>query len=64
MYSHITGIDDELWDIVEEGVAFKNMNENVRLSIADKKSLSTSDKKIYMKHHKVKDIIVGAITHE
>ncbi|MCI31971.1 aspartyl-tRNA synthetase, partial [Trifolium medium] len=62
MYSHITGIDDKLWDIVEEGMAFKNMNENGRLSIANKKSLSTSDKKIYMKHHKVKDIIVGAIT--
>ncbi|MCI60316.1 aspartyl-tRNA synthetase, partial [Trifolium medium] len=56
MYSHITGIDDELWDIVEDGVTFKNMNENGRLSIADKKSLSTANKKIYMKHHKVKDV--------
>ncbi|MCI43867.1 F-box/LRR-repeat protein, partial [Trifolium medium] len=27
IYSHITGIDEELWDIVEEGVTFKNLNE-------------------------------------
>ncbi|MCI88303.1 F-box/LRR-repeat protein, partial [Trifolium medium] len=23
IYNHITGIDDELWDIVEEGVTFE-----------------------------------------
>ncbi|MCI31665.1 aspartyl-tRNA synthetase, partial [Trifolium medium] len=62
--SHITGIDDELWDIVEEGVTFENMSENGRLFIANKKLLSTADKKTYMRHHKVKDINVGAIKHE
>ncbi|MCI63179.1 hypothetical protein A2U01_0084436, partial [Trifolium medium] len=40
------------------------MNENERFSIANKKLLSTADKKTYMKHHKVMDIIVGAISHE
>ncbi|MCI19195.1 aspartyl-tRNA synthetase, partial [Trifolium medium] len=40
------------------------MNENGRLSICDKKLLSASDKKTYMKHHKLKDIIVGAISHD
>ncbi|MCI44803.1 aspartyl-tRNA synthetase, partial [Trifolium medium] len=64
IYSHITGIDEELCDLVEEGLAFKNLNETGRLSIADKKSLSVAEKKTYMKHHKVKDIIVGAIKHE
>ncbi|PNY05238.1 serine/threonine protein kinase SRPK1 [Trifolium pratense] len=64
IYSHITGIDDELWDIVEEGVNFKNLNETGRLSIADKKLLTPTEKKAYIKHHKVKDIIVGAIKHE
>ncbi|MCI72121.1 hypothetical protein A2U01_0093384, partial [Trifolium medium] len=37
------------------------MNETGRLSIADKKLLTPADKKTYMKHYKVKDIIVGAI---
>jgi hypothetical protein len=27
MYSHIIGIDDELWDLVEEGVLFKDMDD-------------------------------------
>ncbi|MCI22147.1 aspartyl-tRNA synthetase [Trifolium medium] len=40
------------------------MNETGKLSIANKKLLSASDKKAYMRHHKVKDIIVGAINHE
>ncbi|MCI42079.1 aspartyl-tRNA synthetase [Trifolium medium] len=64
IYSHITVIDDELWDLVEEGVTFKNFNETGRLSITNKKLLSATEKKAYMKHHKVKDIIVGAIKHE
>ncbi|MCH92320.1 serine/threonine protein kinase SRPK1, partial [Trifolium medium] len=64
IYSHITGIDDELWDLVEEGVPFANLNEIGRLSIADKKLLTPANKKIYMKHHKVKDIIVRAIKHD
>ncbi|MCI40115.1 aspartyl-tRNA synthetase, partial [Trifolium medium] len=63
IYSHITGIDEELWEYVEEGVTFENMNETGRLSIANKKLLSAADKKTYMKHHKLKDIIVGAIKH-
>ncbi|MCI57768.1 hypothetical protein A2U01_0079019, partial [Trifolium medium] len=40
------------------------MNETGRLSIADKRLLSVAEKKTYMRHHKVKDIIVGAIKHE
>ncbi|MCI20056.1 aspartyl-tRNA synthetase, partial [Trifolium medium] len=64
IYSHITSIDYDLWDVVEEGVTLKNLNETGRLSIADRKLLSNADKKIYMNHHKVKDIIVGAIKHE
>ncbi|MCI66992.1 hypothetical protein A2U01_0088250, partial [Trifolium medium] len=40
------------------------MNETGRLSIADKRLLSATEKNNYMRHHKVKDIIVGAINHE
>ncbi|MCI49105.1 aspartyl-tRNA synthetase, partial [Trifolium medium] len=40
------------------------MNETGRLSIANKKLLSAAEKKTYMRHHKVKDIIVVAIKHE
>ncbi|CAJ2628538.1 unnamed protein product [Trifolium pratense] len=64
LYSHITGIDYELCDLVEVGVTFKDSNENGRLSITDRKLLSAADMKIYTNHHKVKDIIVGAIKHE
>ncbi|PNX80392.1 aspartyl-tRNA synthetase, partial [Trifolium pratense] len=64
LYIHITDIDHELWDLVELGVTFQNLNENGRLSITDRKLLFTADMKIYMNHHKVKDIVVGAIKHE
>jgi len=27
MYSHIIGVDDELWDIIEDGIIFKVMKK-------------------------------------
>ncbi|XP_045797929.1 uncharacterized protein LOC123892146 [Trifolium pratense] len=66
IYSHITGIDEELWDLVEEGVEFEKvpLPENGRLTVAEKKLLTPAERKIYSKHHKVKDIMIGAISHD
>ncbi|PNX54828.1 serine/threonine protein kinase SRPK1, partial [Trifolium pratense] len=64
LYNNITAIDHELWDLVELGVTFEHMNEHGRLSIEHRKLLSPANLKTYTKHHRVKDIVVGAIRHE
>ncbi|PNX64659.1 aspartyl-tRNA synthetase, partial [Trifolium pratense] len=64
LYSNITAIDHELWDLVELGVTFEHLNEHGRLSIEHRKLLTPANLKLYTKHHRVKDIVVGAIRHE
>ncbi|WJX24389.1 25S rRNA (cytosine(2870)-C(5))-methyltransferase [Trifolium repens] len=64
IYSHLIGLDDELWDLVEEGVTFQGLDEKGRLSIEERKKFTPTDKKLYKKHHKVKDLLIGCITHD
>jgi hypothetical protein len=64
IYSHLIGIDDELWDLVEEGVTFQGLDERGRLSVESRKAFTDKEKKAYKKHHKVKDILVGCISHD
>jgi hypothetical protein len=62
MYSHNIIIDDELWDLVEDGVSFKDMDEEWIVNNAERK-LVTPNQKQYKKHHKVKGIMTSALTH-
>ncbi|KAK2441187.1 hypothetical protein QL285_012514 [Trifolium repens] len=48
--STLIGLDDELWDLVEEGVTFKGLDEKEKLSVEERK--------------KVKDLLIGCITHD
>ncbi|KAK2359506.1 putative mitochondrial protein [Trifolium repens] len=64
IYSHLIGLDDELWDLVEEGVTFQGLDEKGRLSVEERKKFTPTDKKLYKKHHKVKDLLIGCITHD
>ncbi|KAK2417153.1 hypothetical protein QL285_039485 [Trifolium repens] len=64
IYSHLIGLDDELWDLVEEGVTFKGLDEKGKLSIEERKKFTPTNKKLYKKHHKVKDLFIGCITHD
>ena len=52
MYSHIMGMDDELWDIREEGVAL------------DRKAHTAEQKKLYKKHHTIRGILVATLPHK
>ena len=62
MYSHIMGMDDELWDILEEGVGdLKLDEEGVAL---DRKAHTAEQKKLYKKHHTIRGILVAALPHE
>jgi hypothetical protein len=64
MYSHIIGVDCDLWDLVEEGVSFENMDEEGVVSYQNRKSFTPEQKKEYKKHHLVKGMMTNAITHD
>src|SRR4030067_3186383 len=61
LYSHIIGIDDELLDIIEDGIDIEVDDEG---KCADRKKLTDEQKKVYKKHHKVRGIMCDAIPHE
>jgi len=60
MCSHIIGVDDELWNIIEDGVSF---TIDVEGMVVDMNILTEAQSKIYKKHHKVHGIIVDALPH-
>ncbi|KAK2352348.1 gag-protease polyprotein [Trifolium repens] len=64
MYSHIIGIDCDLWDLVEEGVAFDNMDKEGVVSYQNRKSFTPTQKLEYKKHHSVKGMMTNAISHD
>src|SRR4030066_2244712 len=59
--SHIIGIDDELWDVIEDGIDIVVDDEG---KSANRKNLTEAQKKIYKKHHRAKGIIIADIQHE
>lgn len=60
MYTHIIGIDDELWDILEDDI---DIQVNGVRMVYERKSLTPTQKKIYRKHHRVRGILVDALPH-
>jgi len=58
-YSYIMGLDDELWDILEDGVGDLDLDEEG--SVVDKKKHTPAQKKMYKKHHKIRGSLVLAI---
>jgi len=61
MYSHIMGLDDELWDILEDGVVDLALDEEE--AAIDRKKHTPAQKKLYKKHHKIIGILVASIPH-
>ncbi|WJX61931.1 hypothetical protein P8452_46978 [Trifolium repens] len=57
MYSHIIGVDYDLWDMVEEGVTFENMDGEGVVSYENRKSFTPDQKKEYKKHRLVKGMM-------
>jgi len=56
MYSHIMVLDEELWDILDDGVDDLVLDEEV--AVIDRKKHTATQKKLYKKHHKIRGIIV------
>jgi len=62
MYSHIIGMNEELWDILEEGVGNLRLDEE---GIAlDRTAHTAEQKKLYKKHHMIRGILVAALPHK
>src|SRR4030066_935667 len=61
LYSHVIAIDDELWDIIEDGIDIAVDDEG---KCANRKNLTEAQKKVYKKHHRVRGILCDAIPHE
>ena len=62
MYSHIIGMDDELWDILEEGVGDLKLDEEG--APLDRKAHTVEQKKLYKKHHTIGGILVATLPHK
>lgn len=59
MYSFIMGLDEELWDILEDGVDDLDLDEEG--AAIDRRIHTPAQKKLYKKHHKIRGIIVASI---
>jgi hypothetical protein len=62
MYSHIMGLDEDLWNVLEEGVGDLVLNEEG--VVIDRKKHTPAQKKLYKKHHKIRGILVAALPHK
>jgi len=55
-YSYIMGLDEELWDILEDGVGDLDLDEEG--DVVDRKKHTPAQKKMYKKHHKIRGSLV------
>jgi len=58
-YSYIMGLDEELWDILEDGVGDLDLDEEG--AVVDRKKHTPTQKKMYKKHHKIRGSLFLAI---
>jgi len=58
-YSYVMGLDEELWDILEDGVGDLVLDEEG--AVIDRKKHTREQKKLYKKHHKIRGSLVTAI---
>jgi len=58
-YSYVMGLDEELWDILENGVGDLVLDEEG--AAIDRKKHTPKQKKLYKKHHKIRGSLVSAI---
>jgi len=51
-YNYIMGLDEELWDILEDGVGDLDLDEEG--AVVDRKKYTPAQNKMYKKHHKIR----------
>ena len=55
------GLDDEIWDVLEDGVGDLALDEEG--VVVDRMKHTLAQKKLYKKHHKIRGILVDALPH-
>jgi len=58
-YSYVMGLDEELWDILKDGVGDLVLDEEE--AAINRKKYTPEQKKLYKKHHKIRGSLVTAI---
>jgi len=58
-FSYVIGLDEELWDILEDGLGDLVLDEEG--AAIDRKKHTPEQKKLYKKHHKIRGSLVTAI---
>jgi len=61
-YSYVMGLDEELWDILEDGVGDLVLDE--KGAAIDRKKHTPEQKKLYKKYHKIRGSLVTSIPKE
>ena len=61
-YSYVMSLDEELWDILEDGVGDLVLDEEG--AVVDRKKHNPTHKKLYKKHHKIRGILIAALPHK
>jgi len=59
MYSYIIDIDEELWDIIEDGIDIPV--KYIRIATNRKSLTHARKKKIYKKHHNLRGLLVETL---
>jgi hypothetical protein len=62
MYSHLMGLNEELWDVLEVGVGALVLDEEG--AAVDTKKHTAAQKNLYKKHHKIRGILVVALPYK
>jgi hypothetical protein len=62
MYSHIMGLDEELWDVLQDGVGDLVLDEEG--AVVEREKHTATQKKLYKKHYKIRGILVAALPHK
>jgi len=55
-------MDEELWDVLEDGVGDLKLDEEG--AALDRKAHTAEQKKLYKKHHTIRGILVAALPHK
>jgi hypothetical protein len=62
MYSYIMGLDEEVWNVLEDDVDDLELDEEG--VVVDRKKHSAAKTKMYKKYHRIRGILVAFLPHK
>ncbi|MCI38545.1 hypothetical protein A2U01_0059773, partial [Trifolium medium] len=61
LYGYFAAQDEDLWDVVLDDCKM-NVDKEGHILDAERRALTKEQKKIYMNHHRAKNIIIDALS--